>query len=254
MICTTTYAVKNFWRTSADGCGSTPAISGAILTRITTGTCEAHRHYRMPEALWSDNIRARGRFMEGWLAAWGIWLGGQKLEDSFVLWGHTIIWWNRFGQILQLFAALIVISEIIGQNNLRLFGVKYLNESISYKFAKRTHENKIIEGIKMWILIIISLFNIYNAEIEGNRVVDFFYSLNDENTSKIFSENPYEILINCFYVMTIFLFTVWIYLIPIDYLFYLLFLIITSTRNGNIIKIIGLLLALAGFHFTLLSS
>ena len=55
------------------------------------------------------------------LSAWGLWMQGQAL-DGYSLWGLSIRWWGRIGQVVQMLSALTILAEIIGATRLRDFG------------------------------------------------------------------------------------------------------------------------------------
>jgi hypothetical protein len=52
--------------------------------------------------------------------SWSQWLAFSGGERS--LWGHNVAWWGRVGKVLELFAGLAVLAEIIGAERLRAFG------------------------------------------------------------------------------------------------------------------------------------
>lgn len=66
--------------------------------------------------------------------AWELWSTG-KLPDSHVLWGLEIFWWGRIGKVLQAFALVTVVVEIIGPVRLRNFGTR-LHKAMSWKMIK----------------------------------------------------------------------------------------------------------------------
>lgn len=54
----------------------------------------------------------------GYLEAWLKWSSGEKLE-SYVLWGISILWWARFGKIIQFLGGFVVVLDLIGPQRLR---------------------------------------------------------------------------------------------------------------------------------------
>lgn len=63
--------------------------------------------------------------------AWAAWLAGQQLSGH-VLWGVSMVWWGRIGDILQAMGALTVLAEIIGADRLRFFG-NSLHSALTFK-------------------------------------------------------------------------------------------------------------------------
>ncbi|PSN17972.1 hypothetical protein C7271_14950 [filamentous cyanobacterium CCP5] len=55
------------------------------------------------------------------IEAWSIWLSGD-LPDSTLLWGISILWWERIGKIMQVLGATTIIADIIGPEEIRKFG------------------------------------------------------------------------------------------------------------------------------------
>ncbi len=53
--------------------------------------------------------------------AWTLW-SSEKLDDAHLLWGLEIFWWGRIGKLLQTFAVLTIVVEIVGEHRLRAFG------------------------------------------------------------------------------------------------------------------------------------
>jgi hypothetical protein len=49
--------------------------------------------------------------MDEWLRAWHTWLNGQEVSQ---LWGISPIWWAGAGKILQLWAGLTIVLDLIG--------------------------------------------------------------------------------------------------------------------------------------------
>lgn len=43
---------------------------------------------------------------------------------KYELWGLKVLWWGRIGKVLQLFAAFVVVLEILGPESIRLFAGK----------------------------------------------------------------------------------------------------------------------------------
>lgn len=57
----------------------------------------------------------------GVVDAWRMWLDGVKTED-LVLWNVQILWWARFGKLLQFLAIATVIAELVGTERLKALG------------------------------------------------------------------------------------------------------------------------------------
>lgn len=57
----------------------------------------------------------------GLIEAWKIWLAGD-LPANTVLWGISILWWERIGKLMQVLGAATIIADIIGPEKIRRFG------------------------------------------------------------------------------------------------------------------------------------
>lgn len=53
--------------------------------------------------------------------AWALWLSG-NLPPNAMLWGISILWWGRFGKVMQFVGAITIIADIIGPERIRGFG------------------------------------------------------------------------------------------------------------------------------------
>ncbi|MBP2233405.1 hypothetical protein J2847_006743 [Azospirillum agricola] len=190
--------------------------------------------------------------MDEWLAAWGLWLSGTKLPDTHPLWGHTIVWWNRIGQIFQFLAALIVIIEIIGKENINNF-VESLNKFTPkfhyknpnpYTYEDRKKDREIIKGFALAPIVGAALLlvnNIISSLIKTDWLSDFVYSV--------------SLLLIFPSIAALLYFTSIIILFFILYgPTFLLRALLSNKKSDRIFKAFGLFLAISGFHFTLLAS
>lgn len=55
------------------------------------------------------------------IEAWKIWLAGD-LPTNTVLWGISMLWWERIGKLMQVLGAATIIADIIGPEKIRRFG------------------------------------------------------------------------------------------------------------------------------------
>lgn len=54
-----------------------------------------------------------------WLDAWISWWAGNSIPGDTYIWGITLRWWNRYGQLAQLAGAFMVLFDIVGPERLR---------------------------------------------------------------------------------------------------------------------------------------
>ncbi len=73
------------------------------------------------------------------LEAWRLWFHA-SLPEGAVLWGVTILWWGRAGKLAQFFGAALIVAEILGPEKLRRYGAS-LHQFSSLSFAKKTFED-----------------------------------------------------------------------------------------------------------------
>lgn len=67
--------------------------------------------------------------------AWSLWLSGEQISNYF-LFKVKILWWARFGKLLQFVSALTIIIDIVGIDRLRNFSA-FLHKLFSINLAKK---------------------------------------------------------------------------------------------------------------------
>ncbi|WP_029015013.1 hypothetical protein [Niveispirillum irakense] len=177
--------------------------------------------------------------MEEWQAAWGIWLSGKKVYDECPLFGHTVIWWNRAGQMFQFLAALIVVFEVIGKEKCLEYGKKFL-------FLAGD------DFIDIWKGMGVVSFNwFYGSSIVlvilGGLIINIFGK--DSVAASVVKVIFYVFVLPGFIGLFIF-----VIMIPISIFLVAIGYVMSRKTSDKIFKIIGIILALLGFHFTLLAS
>ncbi|MGB3491584.1 MAG: hypothetical protein WBA57_02565 [Elainellaceae cyanobacterium] len=55
------------------------------------------------------------------IEAWKIWFSGD-LPANTILWGISVLWWERIGKLMQVLGAATIIADIIGPEKIRSFG------------------------------------------------------------------------------------------------------------------------------------
>ena len=55
------------------------------------------------------------------IEAWKIWFSGDLPADT-ILWGISILWWERIGKLMQVLGATTIIADIVGPEKIRQFG------------------------------------------------------------------------------------------------------------------------------------
>jgi hypothetical protein len=88
---------------------------------------------------------------------WRTWLSGESVTDS-ELWGVSMLWWGRIGKLLQLFAALTIVVEIVGPERLRRFGRS------AHRRVEPATAWRIATGTYRWIR---AVFRYVNAESDS---------------------------------------------------------------------------------------
>ena len=68
-----------------------------------------------------------------WIHAWLGWWSGAKIPEEALVWGVTMRWWNRIGQLAQLAGACMVVFDIIGPERLR-HGAEKVRARLPYRF------------------------------------------------------------------------------------------------------------------------
>ncbi|HET6519714.1 MAG TPA: hypothetical protein VFG47_07815, partial [Geminicoccaceae bacterium] len=52
---------------------------------------------------------------ESLITAWNIWSEGKEVDKELIIWGKSLRWWNRAGQLAQIWGAFVLVVEIIGR-------------------------------------------------------------------------------------------------------------------------------------------
>ena len=210
--------------------------------------------------------------MDQLISAWLLWSDG-KLPDSYLLWNVELLWWARYGKILQAIGVISIIIEIIGEKRIKIASEKVIyflkNKKISSikKIINNTPEIE-ISGFKEYnhkkksIIILVSLYVIYNTTIY------------------IFHVNNIDAMSNIFLIIIIILFYSPVYVILVWSSFYIInflitlfyavlafflwffnkivinfFLYVFAHKNPRLIYNIFILLCfIVGIHFDFLSS
>lgn len=180
-----------------------------------------------------------GMIMDQWLSAWNIWISGEKLPDAFILWSHSLTWWNRFGQFAQLFSALIVIAEIVGVDRLRKIGKTKLKNIDDGPILRvlRSRNHKIVLLILFFSRFAYGLFldQMHSYPLTDSRIIIEEIRLSLADIFVIYGALtlPYALFISANYAII---------------------KIMSSEWSDRILKLIALALGIIGFHFTLLAS
>ena len=62
------------------------------------------------------------------IEAWRIWFSGD-LADDILLWGISILWWERIGKLMQVVGAVTILAEIIGPQRIRELGTSLQSQN-----------------------------------------------------------------------------------------------------------------------------
>lgn len=123
----------------------------------------------------------------GYWEAWQLWFAGERVADLDLLW-WKILWWGRWGKVLGVASAFLLIVEIIGIERLERTGRTIRNRPrwerflfvpsfryyrfVNSRFRKvRSHVNKISIRANAKILILAS--SIVDPKSGGSRELAF---------------------------------------------------------------------------------
>jgi hypothetical protein len=94
------------------------------------------------------------------LDAWRAWASG-SLGPKCQLFGVQLLFWGRVGKLLQFFAALTIVAEILGAQRLRAFG-KSLHRFLSVDDLRHATQHSI-----KWVLALMRVLTGPRVEDEG---------------------------------------------------------------------------------------
>lgn len=86
------------------------------------------------------------------------WYSHKITADEYFS-GLRIFWWMRIGTLLQFLGGLSVVVDLIGENRLKNIENFLYTQDINNIFRKF---NSISDGVRFFILVVISYFGIYN--------------------------------------------------------------------------------------------
>jgi len=110
-----------------------------------------------------------------WLHAWTIWWSGRRIAENAIVWGVTMGWWSRYGQLAQLAGAFMLVFDIIGPDRLRREG----------EWFRRTSYYRLLPVIVKWLWAILLLLGIplmlailISANVwRANGLIDLFETI-----------------------------------------------------------------------------
>lgn len=194
------------------------------------------------------------------LSAWAQWFHGVQIP-MLDLWGHKVFWWGRIGKLLQLFAALLVLLEIIGADKLKEMAASARKNSsnmvgdknvIKALFDDSATNSTYVIGIVVAIAVIVVIC-IYGA------VMDKPASAETVEHTVLFWIGFWVLFVIAAVIGTIIFFAVLYGLTAlVTYLVSYVLTAIAWVLNKSAVdrfgKTIALILFLIGFHFDFLSS
>ena len=195
--------------------------------------------------------------------------------DHYLLWGVNILWWGRLGKIVQCLGGLTIIAEIIGPNRLRAFG-----QSLHSKFTLASASSSIRNSFAWCKLFFRYMFLMNDAGDLDKALIEMrkfnanvFTRINlfvlAAATSAAFWLNGHEVLAVILFpvfvviygifiapIVTVVIFTSMslIGLLIDTVLIEPIALVLDREYLDKLVKVVGILMLIIGFHFDLLSS
>lgn len=181
------------------------------------------------------------------IEAWRLWLSGIRLDDHLLLFHTSILAWARIGKCLEFIAALAILADIMGPQRLREFGRAMNTKSIlaaGWRFLES----------RWWVRFIVVLLILFIVSLPVALFAFWDYALGGEEYEGsllqrlVFLQVGFLALILGPFILAI-LGTCFDLIIfrPASY-------VLDHPLNERLIKVISVVLLLAGFHFDLLTS
>jgi len=95
--------------------------------------------------------------------AWRDWSAGVPVR--FEMFGLSLLWWGRIGKLLEFFAALTIIADIIGPVKLRAFG-----DALHHVFtteAARTRVGDVVKWIRALVGVVVATVRLRQDEAKA---------------------------------------------------------------------------------------
>lgn len=117
------------------------------------------------------------------IEAWSIWLSGD-LPDSALLWGISILWWERIGKLMQITGAATIIADIVGPEKIRKFGTSLQSQT----------------SVTMLIQFLRQCFSWYAIIFRRTILKDFTDNISDQKRKQDNSQLNFLNYLICFFL------------------------------------------------------